>query len=85
MAPPMERKNVTDEVATPIWFIGTEFCTTRVSTCMNRPSPAPKTRMSAPTTTSDVCAPMCVSRISPMVTRIVPTSGNQRYRPVREM
>jgi hypothetical protein len=52
----IERK-VTDDVATPIWCLGTAFCTTRVSTCMNKPGPAPKIRMSVLTTTSDVCAP----------------------------
>ncbi len=85
MAPPIERKKVTDEVPTPICFIGTAFCTTRVSTCMNSPSPRPKTRMSRLTTRSEVCAPRRESSASPMVTPIVPASGNQRYLPVRDI
>jgi len=65
MAPPMDRKKVTDEVATPSSFIGTAFCTTSVSTCMNKPSPTPKTRMSRLTIVSEVCAPRRDSNASP--------------------
>ena len=41
---PMERKKVAPEVATPRSSYATAFCTTRTSTCMTRPSPAPKTK-----------------------------------------
>ena len=41
--PPIWRKNVADEVATPMSCGGTAFCTASTSGCMLKPSPMPKT------------------------------------------
>ena len=48
-APPIERKKVTAAVATPMCVRSTLFCTAVTTTCMVRPSPAPKTNMSTAT------------------------------------
>ena len=39
--PPIDRKKVADEVATPIWVAGTEFWVARISVCIQQPRPAP--------------------------------------------
>ena len=39
--PPIWRKNVADEVATPMSCGGTAFCTASTSGCMLKPSPRP--------------------------------------------
>ena len=44
---PMERKNVTPEVAAPRSRYCTAFCTTMVSTCITMPRPNPSTNMYA--------------------------------------
>ena len=44
-APPICRVKVAVEVATPIWFGGTAFCTARVSGWKLKPRPMPKTSM----------------------------------------
>ena len=43
--PPMERKNVAPEVATPSSLCGTPFCTMITSTCITPPRPMPRTSM----------------------------------------
>ena len=43
--PPIERKNVAVEVATPMLRAGASFCTTSTRTCMTRPMPTPTTSM----------------------------------------
>ena len=43
--PPIERKNVTELVATPMSRGGSAFCTLMTSVCIDRPSPAPMTAM----------------------------------------
>ena len=43
--PPIDRKNVAAEVATPSSLCGTAFCTIVTSTCMTPPMPAPRTSM----------------------------------------
>ncbi len=45
MEPPMERKKVAVEVATPMSFWVTLFCTTTTRTCMTPPRPRPSTTM----------------------------------------
>ena len=45
MAPPMERKNVTDAVATPMFRRSTLFCTAVTTTCIVKPRPAPNAYM----------------------------------------
>ena len=48
MVPPVARKNVADEVATPMSRAATEFCTAIIIVCMFRPRPTPSmNRMSA--------------------------------------
>ncbi len=43
--PPMERKNVTELVATPMSRGGMAFCTLMTSVCIDRPRPAPISTM----------------------------------------
>ena len=43
--PPIERKNVAVEVATPMLRAGASFWTASTSTCMTRPMPTPTTAM----------------------------------------
>ena len=43
--PPSERKNVTEEVATPMSWGGSAFCTAMTSVCIDRPSPMPISSM----------------------------------------
>ncbi len=43
--PPIERKNVAAEVATPTSFGGAQFWTASTSTCITRPMPMPTTSM----------------------------------------
>ncbi len=43
--PPIPRKNVALEVATPRSWYDTEFWTATTNTCMISPSPTPKTNM----------------------------------------
>ena len=45
--PPIERKNVAPEVATPSSLCGTPFCTMITSTCMTPPRPMPSTSMAS--------------------------------------
>ena len=45
IAPPIERKKVTDAVATPMCLRSTLFWTAVTTTCMVRPRPAPKQNM----------------------------------------
>ncbi len=47
-APPICRKNVDDEVATPMSCGGIAFCTARVIGCSTLPRPSPKTSMHTP-------------------------------------
>ena len=43
--PPIDRKNVAPDVATPSSECGTAFCTMMTSTCMTPPMPMPSTSM----------------------------------------
>ena len=43
--PPIERKNVAVEVATPMFSGGASFWTTSTSTCITSPMPTPTTSM----------------------------------------
>ena len=43
--PPIERKNVAVDVATPRSRAGASFWTTRTRTCITRPMPMPRTSM----------------------------------------
>ena len=43
--PPIERKKLTDEVATPRSPVGTAFWAARTSVCMLKPMPMPRTTM----------------------------------------
>ena len=43
--PPIERKKVAVEVATPMFSGCASFCTTRTSTCMTSPMPTPTISM----------------------------------------
>ncbi len=43
--PPIERKKVTELVATPMSFGGMAFCTLMTSVCIDSPSPTPMSTM----------------------------------------
>ncbi len=80
--PPIDRKNVAPEVATPSSLCGTAFCTMMTSTCITPPRPMPRTSMYSESSTEDVPTPMRDSRNRPSVIVAVPAIGQNRYLPV---
>ena len=56
--PPIWRKNVADEVATPMSCGGTEFCTASTSGCMQKPRPMPNTAERTSVMPSGVSTPI---------------------------
>ena len=83
--PPIERKNVAPEVATPSSLCGTPFCTMVTSTCMTLPRPRPRMSMKTASSNVGVPTPIRCSRNRPRVIAAVPAIGKIRYLPVREM
>ena len=83
--PPIERKNVAPEVATPSSLCGTPFCTMITSTCMTPPRPMPSTSMHSASKAVDDEGVIRDSRNRPMVISAVPAIGKKRYLPVRAM
>ena len=73
--PPICRKNVADDVATPMSCGGTAFCTASTSGCMTMPRPRPNTGMYRPITHSAVSAPMRVNSTAPTTISAAPTIG----------
>src|ERR1017187_6896385 len=79
--PPIERKNVEEDVATPSWLRGTAFCTATTSTCMTPPMPTPRTTMYSDETTSEVDGVSRENRKRPRPTTAVPRTGKILYLP----
>ena len=75
--PPIERKKVADEVATPMSRGSTEFCIASTSTCMTRPIPAPRTTMYTAVCQYGVSDPSVDSSQSAIDVSAVPTIGNR--------
>ena len=72
---PMVRKNVTPEVATPRSSNFAVFCTVRISTCMHRPMPVPRTNRYSDWRHTGVSAPICDSNTNAPAITAVPTTG----------
>ena len=83
--PPIDRKNVADEVATPMSLAGTSFWMARISVCMHRPSPRPASAMISIVCHIGVSTPICANRNIDTETIASPTTGNRLYRPVFEI
>ena len=83
--PPMDRKNVAPEVATPSSLCGTAFCTMMTSTCITPPMPMPRISMYSQSSTAGVPTPMRDSRYRPTAVTADPAIGKNRYLPVREI
>ncbi len=73
--PPICRKNVTDEVATPISFGDTAFWMARMIGCMLPPRPRPTIGMISAVCHSGVSAPISEKRNSPTTMSPVPMIG----------
>jgi hypothetical protein len=78
MEPPIERKRIEPDVATPSCEPPTAFCTASTSTCIVIPSPRPTTSMSSDARAALVSASSWASRSIPTVTSAVPAMGNGR-------
>ena len=65
-------------VAVPSSAAGTAFCTTSTTTCMMRPSPAPKTKRKTQISQTGVEAVSVVIAAIAMPVTMVPTMGNSR-------
>ena len=76
--PPFCRKNVTDEVATPISRGETAFWMARMIGCMFPPSPSPTIGMIRAVFQSGVSAPISENRNSPTTMSPVPMIGKIR-------
>jgi hypothetical protein len=83
--PPIDRKNVTAEVATPISRGDTAFWTASTMGCMLPDRPSPKRAITIIVSHSGVSAPTCVKSSSATTIRAVPATGKTRYRPVLAM
>ncbi len=80
-APPIERKNVADEVAMPRSRRSTVFCTARISVCIVKPSPAPNTTIATDAYTMLVSEYSRDSNSAPRPISGSPISGNTFHRP----
>jgi len=81
--PPICRKKVADEVATPMSRAGTAFCTAMTSVCMQPPSPSPKMNIQMSVRHSGVSASIVFSSTRADAISSVPMTGKILYRPVR--
>jgi len=83
MVPPIWRKNVTDDVATPISCGRTAFCTARMTGWKLNPRPRPSSTMNGTRAHTEVSAPT-VNDIATRATtmKTTPTSGKILYLPV---
>ena len=79
----MVRKNVTPDVATPRSAKLDVFCTTRISTCMHRPIPVPRTNRYSDCCQAGVVASIRDSSRNATAMMAVPATGKTLYRPVR--
>ena len=76
--PPIERKNVTELVATPISRGETAFCTAVIIGCMLPPRPRPISTMISMVCQSGVSAPIRANRPSAAAIRVLPMIGKIR-------
>jgi hypothetical protein len=76
--PPIDRKNVTELVATPISRGETAFCTAVIIGCMLRPRPRPIRTMIPITRHSGVSAPISANRPSASTISELPMIGKIR-------
>ena len=83
--PPIWRKNSDDDVATPMSRTCTAFCTASTSGCMVKPSPSPNSTETEKTNGSVVPDSRRREQQRAGAMRMVPTTGNILYRPVREV
>ncbi len=74
--PPISRKSVAPEVATPRSLYSTAFCTAITSTCITSPNPRPSTSMMSEAVMGPVSVVIRESRKSPREVHAVPISGN---------
>ena len=79
--PPIERKNVTTELAAPRSDCATLFCTASTRFCIEAPSPRPSTLIDAPTYSRLVVASMRESSSRPTTTSVMPPTRNFFHRP----
>ena len=86
IVPPIWRKKVTDEVATPISRGETAFCTARMTGWKLKPSPRPSSTMNGTSVHTEVSA-LTTNDSDTRATTIstMPTSGKILYLPVREI
>ena len=75
IAPPMDRKNVTAEVAVPSSDGATAFCTASTSTCVTSPRPDPSRNMDSHAIGSGVSGANRDSSSIATVITAVPTIG----------
>ena len=86
IVPPIWRKKVTDEVATPISRGETAFCTARMTGWKLKPSPSPIMTMNGTMTQIEVSALTTTDSDSSAITiSATPTSGKVLYFPVFEI
>ena len=76
--PPIWRKKVADEVATPMSLGGTAFWIASTRVCMLKPSPRPKMKAKTSTQTIEVSAATRESSSIPATSRKRPTIGKIR-------
>src|SRR5664280_1031527 len=84
MVPPIWRKNVRLEVATPSSWNGTAFWTMIVNTVSVGPTPTPVTNIQTHRTGRGVVADSCVISAVPTPMITSDTTVSHLYRPVRE-